>query len=242
MTGESNHNLFLNYILLKLKLIDFVIFYDYNKTMQNTYTLPRFNASAFHCPSCGVYATQQWHLLNNIPTMVSMAVCEACDKISLWVNKKIVYPPNDMIPPPHAQMPPQVYNYYNIARSLSLSSAPAAAAYLREALRQLFMHLGAKGENSNDDINFLIGKNLGSRRFYEPFIRAKVWGPYTYKPLKIYESDDETMVELLFFVTNALIEEAIASPATLAEFYAKLSDPRRESKPPVIDSDFFERP
>ncbi|MCL2519734.1 MAG: hypothetical protein FWE37_01840 [Spirochaetaceae bacterium] len=205
------------------------------------YVVPIFNASAFNCPHCGVYASQEWQQLTLTPNSVNMAVCLLCKKMTLWVSGQLIYPMLGSAPAPHSFMPKEVYEYYDKARSISLLAPAAAAAYLREAMRRLFMHLGAKGDNNNNDIEYIVERSLASRHFFASFSQAKVGGPKGIKPLVIDTGDDETMVALLFYLVNKLVDEAIANPATLAEFYAKLSDPKNEPKGPVIDADFFAR-
>lgn len=210
--------------------------------MESLYKAPSLNAPAFVCPHCGVYATMQWQMLAEAKQQLRMAVCQACFKESLWKAETAVYPAAGFAPPPHAMMPEKAYTYYNKARSVNAAEPAAACAFLRQAVQVLFVHMGGKGKDLAEDIAFFIEKELGSRAFWRIAEEARITGPRACPPLKIDERDDGDMAQLLFYAVNKIVEEAIASPQTLAAFYAKLSDPKKEPPEPEIDPDFFNRP
>ena len=91
-----------------------------------------------------------------IPDAFSIATCVSCDKFSLWVNTKMVYPKNNFLPPPNTDLNEDIQSIY-IEASLILEDSPkGAAALLRLALQKLLKQVGKDGKNINDDIRELV--------------------------------------------------------------------------------------
>jgi hypothetical protein len=194
-------------------------------------------AKAFNCPHCGVYATMQWL---NLPDKLDRAQCEACGKINVWVESKIVYPlHHNHLPPPHPHMPSLVYYYYNKGRLLALSDNVAANAYLRQAYNELFKLLGAKCDSIGEATAELIEKKIIPSHFYNSL---KQFGLKSVSPLSLNLEHSEQSVVPLLELLNSLIKETIANASHRVNFYAKVTNEEEANRPPLIDKTFFERP
>jgi hypothetical protein len=99
------------------------------------YTPPAFAAKAFNCPFCGAYARQDWGRLavsygsgaDLIPNSTS-CYCTHCESHPIWINDKIVYPLFGSAPLPNADMPEDVKQDYEEARSIVAISPRGTAA------------------------------------------------------------------------------------------------------------------
>ena len=76
----------------------------------------------------------------------SVATCISCDKPSLWIQGKMVWPELPTIPPTE-HMPDDVRDAYMEAQSVISRSPRCACAMLRLALERLCVHLGGQGNS-----------------------------------------------------------------------------------------------
>lgn len=208
----------------------------------NTYKIPHHNSPSFHCPFCGIHAQMEWSFLEDKRPTVTVAKCSACEKDSIWREDEMIYPDVGIAPPPHVMMPENIYHYYDLARAASRNLSIAACAFLRMGIAELLKLLGETGLDFNADVDNLVAREFGTRSFWVPMFKTRLAGFDLVKPGVLDTRDDQVMMELLFYFTNQIIEEAIANPKHLADFYAKLSDPAKQPKEKKIDPDFFQRP
>jgi hypothetical protein len=205
------------------------------------YKSPALHSEGFNCPHCGIYARQTWEMIRMRHPSYHMAECDACGSESLWREGVIVFPIMGIAPPSHIQMPPEAYALYSKARQLSTLNASVAMIYVRMALVAVMRYAGAKGEDLAADVEQFCLQGLGTRRFWASLEQVRLTGSRKVGLGQLCESDDERMLSLGFYVLNAMVEECVASPNTLASFYADLSDPEHEAPKPKIDPTFFER-
>ncbi|MGL4524373.1 MAG: hypothetical protein ACRCVN_02475 [Spirochaetia bacterium] len=208
----------------------------------NTHKIPRHNSPSFICPFCGIHAQMSWMFLEHNRPSVTTATCTACQKNSIWREDVMIYPDVGIAPPPHAMMPDTIYQYYDQARIASRQLPGVACSFLRKGIREIFILLGESGTDFNEDIDHLVQRDFGNRTFWTPMFKARLAGFELVNPDMIDSRDDLAMMQLLFYFINQVIEEAIANPKHLAEFYAKLSDPSKDPVEKSIDPDFFQRP
>ncbi|NTW26346.1 MAG: hypothetical protein HGA37_16725, partial [Lentimicrobium sp.] len=83
---------------------------------------PTLGQPAFHCPHCGVLAEQTWsetitcYYQGKMPNGVFgntgfslpdtlIAKCKHCEKLSIWIDKKMVYPSTGNVEPANVDLP-----------------------------------------------------------------------------------------------------------------------------------------
>jgi hypothetical protein len=138
--------------------------------MKSEYIPPLFKGEGFHCPHCGVFAHQHWYEVNlednsedkSSPEILHVSACEKCDKLSLWIDEKIIYPVSGRTPAPVNDMPEKVKKDYLEARSILDSSPKSATALLRLAMQNLIFYL-SKGENLDQNLRNLRRRGLDAK-------------------------------------------------------------------------------
>ena len=202
------------------------------------YIAPEVNLKMFTCPHCDAQAQQNWHetycsdSFNDITVnteKVTIAVCFACDKETLWLGEKMLVPDTGNAPSPSFKMPEAVKNLYLEASSISSKSPRGAAALLRLSIQVLMKELGEKGENINDDIASLV-KNGLLEEVKKSLDIVRVIGNDAVHPGTI-DFDDSKTVGVLFCLVNLIVEQMISTPKNenVDELYEKLSPKKREA-------------
>ena len=128
---------------------------------------PAFSASSFTCPHCGVTAEMYWTTVNArlhfadsrysdtfSSDMIYVAQCRDCEKLSVWVEKQMVYPSIQGVEP-HEDMPEDAKKLFNEAQDVIGKSPRSACALLRLCLEVIVDHLGGKGDNLHARIESL---------------------------------------------------------------------------------------
>jgi hypothetical protein len=83
---------------------------------------------------------------------VSVSGCYSCERLSVWINSRVVYPPLRHGVEPNADLPEEVIRDYDEARSIVDLSPRMAAALLRLAIQKICIFLGEPGKKIDDDI------------------------------------------------------------------------------------------
>lgn len=89
----------------------------------------------------------------------SFAICQNCQKISIWLNEKMIYPKPRLTPPPNEDLPEDIKADYEEASLIVQDSPRGACALLRLALQKLMIYLG-EDKNLDKAIKSLIDKKL----------------------------------------------------------------------------------
>lgn len=122
------------------------------------YVQPKLHLGLFNCPLCQGYTEQNWHSTTNILNYgnpmksderldnVNFCICKMCDKYTIWVNEKIVYPLINGAPFPHQDMPQEVKEIYEEARGILSGSPRSACALLRVSLEVLIDNIMEKNK------------------------------------------------------------------------------------------------
>ncbi len=157
------------------------------------------------------------------------AQCLNCKNISVWVDKKMVYPLELTAPSANEHMPPEVKKIYDEARSISNLSPRAAAALLRVALEKLTEYLGEKKGNLNTRI-----KNLKQRDLPEKVIKSldilRVNGNEGAHAgqIDLENKDNSNIVAGLFRLVNIVVRNTIEEDKEVDTFYKALPEDKKE--------------
>lgn len=120
---------------------------------------------------------------------------------------------------PHAEMPDGIKDDFEEARRIAHDSPRGAAALLRLCIQKLCVALGKPGKNINADIASLVQDGL------DPMIQqamdaVRVIGNESVHPGTLDLKDDIDTVEVLFRLVNDVVENRIAHPKRVQEFYS----------------------
>lgn len=201
---------------------------------------PEYNKEMFKCFFCGGLTQHKWsdcqivngemvHYYSDINEgEVSLAKCLICKKISIWYEKKLIYPLRSTIENPNDDMPRSVKDLYNEAREVYLISKKSSAALLRLALQYLCIELGESGKNINIDIGNLVKKGL-SKEVQMALDGLRITGNQSVHPGELNVDENEEMVESLFFLLNFITEKMITDKRKVEEFYEKMPKGLREA-------------
>ncbi len=139
--------------------------------MVQDYVPPKHREDAFNCPHCGAFAHQVWSKVAGHAgwdgsggyswlESTRASVCKRCGKFALWKGERLIFPQMYVAPLPSADMPENVKEDYEEARSISSQSPRGAAALLRLAIQKLVVALGESSDNLNESIGNLVTKGL----------------------------------------------------------------------------------
>ena len=202
--------------------------------MKPEYILPAQRLGAFNCPNCHVYSKQNWYFMtaakrsdgaglqyNNKRFVLSN--CENCGFPTIWLDESIIWPNFSTAEPPSQDMPSDIKNDYEEARSISNSSPRGAAALLRLAIQKLCAHLGQPGKNINTDIKKLVSLGLPPK-VQEALDSVRVIGNDAVHPGTIDLRDDRETVNKLFKLVNFIVTKTITEPREIDEIYNNLPE------------------
>ncbi|MBP2661476.1 MAG: hypothetical protein H6Q69_4508 [Firmicutes bacterium] len=137
--------------------------------------------------------------------------------------KTIIYPldKTNSLPEPPKDLPEELVDDYNEARSIVHLSPRGSAALLRLVLQKLCKHLGAKGKKIDDDIAFLVSNGL-PETLQKAFDIVRVIGNEAVHPGTIDLKDDHETAKKLFLLINTIVDHLITQPKNINELYSKL--------------------
>ena len=199
------------------------------------FTAPVFGEEAFNCPLCGAYAKQTWYeghgnvgsIYRNFDA-VKFSLCEHCDKYVIWLEGRMIFPTSGTAPLPNPDLPPDVSEDYEEARSMASLSPRGASALLRLAIQKLCIGLGGKGENLNQDIAELVRRGLPAR-LQKAFDIVRVIGNNAVHPGQIDLSDNIGTTQQLFSLVNLVADSMMSQPKRIDALYSRLPEPQKEA-------------
>lgn len=147
--------------------------------------------------------------------------CFNCDKVSIWVLDKLMYPVVSNVLPANVDMPDDVRCDYEEAGTILNLSPRGAAALLRLAIQKLCKELGQPGENINADIKALVAAGL-DKRVQQALDAVRVIGNSAVHPGIIDIRDDRATAESLFKLLNLIVDKTISEPKHVQEVYDSL--------------------
>lgn len=191
------------------------IFLDYRIDLDNY----RQNAiKAFLSYSKNIFPRK---LKSALPSSLSIAQCHSCDKFTLWVNKKIVYPKQLVIDPPNKDMNPDIQELYIEAGNIIIDSPKGAAALLRLALQKLLIQLGKDGKNINNNIKELVAEGLHPT-IQKALDLVRVIGNNAVHPGEINFDDNKEIAFKLFEIINLIAKDTITNKKEIDRLYDEL--------------------
>lgn len=195
---------------------------------------PGFHAEAFNCPFCNAYSNQVWNELyyyirgamvcNN---SIKLAKCSHCLKESIWYKGLMLYPSAGNAPMPNSDLPEEIKNDYEEARSIVMHSPRGASALLRLAIQKLCKYLGESGSNINTDIANLVKKGL-STQVQQCLDIVRVIGNESVHPGQLDLNDNPEIAYQLFSLVNIIAEMMISQPKRIEELYLALPEDKRD--------------
>lgn len=213
-----------------------MIKYNVLKGLDNT------DSKSYTCPHCGAFAGMEKYSvylvymadryvlmpeqnleeeIKNCYSKVDIITCRACGKVQFWLDEKMIYPASSMIEEPNEDMPEEVKDLYNEARSVFELSPKAGSALLRLGLQKLCKYLGGKGENINKDIGWLVKQGL-PENIQEALDTIRVIGNNGVHPGEINLDENKDLAVALFPLMNLIVEKMISDPKKMAEIYRRL--------------------
>ncbi|TBB62464.1 DUF4145 domain-containing protein (plasmid) [Rhizobium ruizarguesonis] len=147
--------------------------------------------------------------------------CYECEKLSVWIFDRLIYPVTGEAPPPNPDLPNDIKADYLEASSILHLSPRAASALIRLCIQKLCIHLGQSGKNINNDIGELVAKGLDSR-VQKAMDAVRVIGNNAVHPGQIDVTDDRGIAESLLGLLNVVAEKMISEPKRIDEIYASL--------------------
>lgn len=152
---------------------------------------------------------------------LNASLCYSCDKVSIWLEDRLLYPEKSEGPPANNDTPPEILVDYNEASQILHQSPRGAAALIRLCIQKLCKHLGQPGENLNADIGALVAQGLDVR-VQRALDAVRVIGNNAVHPGQIDLRDDRATAETLFRIFNLIVEKLISEPSMVDELYAQL--------------------
>lgn len=152
-----------------------------------------------------------------------------CKEFSFWIIGKhysegiMLYPKNSSASPPHPDMPEEIKMDYNEAKDVVDISPRAASALLRLIIQKLCIDLGAKGENINEDIKYLVREGLPPR-IQQALDTVRVTGNEAVHPGVMQPEDIAEVAHSLFDLVNLIVEYMITFPNKTKELFNNLPE------------------
>ena len=201
-----------------------------NKNSKN-YITPEYKEKGFHCPHCDTYANQNWYETHNHNYCIKgnmVAFCDHCNKYSIWVDKKMVFPDLSPAPLPIDEMPEPVKELYNEARNIFNKSPRGACALLRLAVQLLVKDLGENEKNLSKAIGNLVDKGL-PKKIQEALDSVRVIGNNAVHPGEINIKEDPKIVNTLFELLNFISEKMIKDDKKIERIFSFLPKNSKEA-------------
>lgn len=199
--------------------------------MQEKYTHPEFEASAFNCPHCHAYAAQRWEVLSttnanntlqtrghNYHSDFRVTTCSSCTYKTIWFQHKIVFPLTGFGIRPNLDLPEDIRADFEEASQIAKLSPRGAAALLRLCVQKLCKHLGEPGRDINTDIGSLVAKGLPVS-VQQALDAVRIIGNNAVHPGEIDLRDDLETVGKLFKMVNIIANKMITEPKEIADLY-----------------------
>ncbi|RAX56643.1 hypothetical protein CCZ01_08890 [Helicobacter monodelphidis] len=160
----------------------------------------------------------------------TFCVCQSCNEISIWIDKKIVYPKPRLAPLPNEDLPDNIKADYVEASLIVQDSPRGACALLRLALQKLMIHLG-EDKNLNKAIQSLIDKKRIDENLQKALDFVRVVGNIAVHPSELDIKDNQEIAIALFKIINYIAEKILTDKRQIDEIYNLLPEnAKRENR------------
>jgi hypothetical protein len=197
--------------------------------MVQTDRSPAFNEPSFVCPHCEAFAEHTWdHLQFNVggswgSTALYQARCAACAKYNYWLTvgdgHVMIWPDKMGGAPPGDDMPEDVRNIYDEARSIINRSPRAASALMRLALETLLTELYPNEGNLNATIGAASRAGLPGSIIQAMDVLRFNGNDAIHE---INREDSPETAASLARILNLVVERLITEPRQIADLHAQL--------------------
>lgn len=199
--------------------------------VEGQHVAPTIEGAAFHCPHCGVLASQNWERAETKHRWLEyfLCICTNCQEKSLWKaepGSRQIDPVIGGGPRPHVDMPDDVKADYEEARQIVGISPRGACALLRLAVQKLCADLGEQGKNIDADIAALVKKGLPVE-VQEALDSLRVIGNEAVHPGELNLRDDVETATALFDLLNFVVKDRIAEPKERRRIFGLLPEKKR---------------
>lgn len=167
--------------------------------------------------------SKEGYWLHHTAHNLSASSCYNCDKLSIWIYDRLVFPKPGEAPQANQDMPDDIKRDYDEASSILDQSPRGAAALIRLAIQKLCKELGQPGKNINDDIGSLVKGGLDPR-VQKALDAVRVIGNSAVHPGQIDLQDDRATAETLFKLLNLIVDKTISEPKHVAQVYDSLPE------------------
>jgi len=157
-----------------------------------------------------------------------LSKCYSCQKHTIWVHEKIVYPSEKIDIEPNSDLSDDIKRDFSEAREIISSSPRGASALLRLCIQKLCIELGEKGKDLNTDIANLVKKGLNVT-IQKSLDIVRVIGNESVHPGIMDMRDDRDTAIKLFELVNIIAEQLISQPRRVKEIYESLPDSKKQS-------------
>ncbi len=215
--------------------------------MRQKYEEPDYKKNAFTCPNCSTYSKHDWvgekvnethgqftgryggPNSNEIINEIWLCKCQSCGYVSFWYKEKLAWPLNVNVEPPLEEMPDDIKDLYNEARSIVQLSPRGASAILRLALQKLCNRLAGQDEKKKIDgaIKKLVENGLPST-LQKAMDTVRIVGDEAVHPGEINIDDNKELAIMMFKLINIIIEKMIVEPNEIENLYNLMPDSKLE--------------
>ena len=164
-----------------------------------------------------------------------LAKCHVCNKSSMWVEEKMVYPFVSTAPQPHSDMPGNIRKIYEEARNVVQISPRSAAVLIRVLIEELTKELGETEGSLHQRIINLKEQGL-TEEVVDYLISVKTitneLGAHA-GALDINNKVKRKNINKLFVAVNIVIDETISRSKNirdLSEFSSKIKTLKSKAK------------
>lgn len=158
---------------------------------------------------------------------VGICKCECCGDVSVWSDKKLVYPLRANVPPANKYLSDEITKIYNEAASVAILSPISAAALLRLALQKLFVELEVFKNSINETIITLHKKAKIDDNLKELLDNIRFSGNNAVHVGCITLEDDDGTILYFFEAFNRICEILVEQPIKDKELNKKLQEAQK---------------